>query len=138
MLLQRAGTGTIPPSGFAPPPWSSLVKNWDAQPVPESPTVTLGPTTISLGHDDDERLDEDPNYRTDVKGHDFGWDNEHPARKDDVGEFKISWRPVTNGEFYEYWSGEGKEMVQFPKSWVEENGEVMVRLFQLLHNSPSP
>jgi hypothetical protein len=42
-----------------------------------------------------------------------------------VGEFRIEWRPVTNGQFYEYWkAAEGK--VPMPKSWVMQNGNVMV------------
>ncbi|THH27007.1 hypothetical protein EUX98_g7189 [Antrodiella citrinella] len=123
MLLQRAGTGTIPPSGFAPPMWSILADAWDAAQQPAEATVTLGPTTIELGHDDDEVDD----ASTDVDGHEFGWDNEHPKRQVDVGEFTIEWRPVTNGEFYNFWKGEGKSKVQFPASWIEVDGEVRVR-----------
>lgn len=122
MLLQRAGTGTIPPSGFAPPMWSILAEAWDAARQPAEATVTLGPTTIELGHDDDEANDDS----TDVDGHEFGWDNEHPKRQVDVGEFTIEWRPVTNGEFYNFYKGEGKNKVQFPASWIEVDGEVRV------------
>ncbi|THH16530.1 hypothetical protein EW146_g4127 [Bondarzewia mesenterica] len=127
MLLQRAGTGTIPPPDFTPPCWSSLQASWESQPSPSMPTVTLGPATVSLGHDDNETEDEEIGKVTDVKNHDFGWDNEHPRRTVGVGEFKIEWRPVTNGQFYEFWKGDGKDKVQMPKSWVEENGEIMVR-----------
>jgi len=118
------GTGTIPPSvgGFATPCWESLAEAWDATPAPISATVTLGPTTVELGHDDYEADDE----TLDVRDHEFGWDNEHPRRKVDVGEFRIEWRPVTNGELYEFWkAAEGK--VPMPKSWVMDNGNVMVR-----------
>ncbi|KAI0631951.1 DUF323 domain-containing protein [Trametes polyzona] len=126
MLLQRAGTGTIPPSGFIPPVWDVLAESWNNQPEPISETVTLGPEEITLGHDDDEADDDS----TDVLGHAFGWDNEHPQRKVHVGEFKIEWRPVTNGQFYDFYvNGGGKDMdkVHFPKSWVEIDGEVFVR-----------
>lgn len=123
MLIQRAGTGTIPPSagGFATPCWESLAEVWDATPDPSSLTVTLGPATVELGHDDFEAEDES----LDVRDHEFGWDNEHPKHKVDVGEFRIEWRPVTNGQFFEYWkTSEGK--VSIPKSWVIHNGDVMV------------
>lgn len=122
MLLQRAGTGTIPPSGFAPPPWEILADSWDHQPEPETKTVTLDPADISIGHDDDEADDDS----TDVLGHSFGWDNEHPKRTVHVKKFKIEWRPVTNGEFYDFYTGAGKGKVQFPKIWLEVNGEVFV------------
>ncbi|EJF63190.1 hypothetical protein DICSQDRAFT_55495 [Dichomitus squalens LYAD-421 SS1] len=124
MLLQRAGTGTIPPSGFIPPPWEVLAESWDKQPLPAAETVTLGPEEISLGHDDDESQDDSTEG---VLEHSFGWDNEHPKRTVKVEEFKIEWRPVTNGQFYEFYTGPGKDKVQFPKSWVELDGEVFVR-----------
>jgi len=124
MLIQRAGTGTIPPSvgGFATPCWESLAETWDAAPEPPSATITLGPATVELGHDDFEVDD----ASLDVKDHEFGWDNEHPRHKVDVGEFRIEWRPITNGQFYEFWKkAEGE--VLLPKSWVIQNGEVLVR-----------
>ena len=122
MLLQRAGTGTIPPSGFVTPMWSILAESWDDAPTPAQSTVTLGPATIELGHDDPEDQDDS----TDVDGHEFGWDNEHPKRQVQVDKFSIEWRPVTNGEFYAFWKGEGKNKVQFPASWVEDKGEIKV------------
>jgi L-histidine Nalpha-methyltransferase / hercynylcysteine S-oxide synthase len=129
MLIQRAGTGTNPPSvgGFATPCWESLAEDWDAAPEPPSVTVTLGPATIELGHDDFE-ADEADDANLDVKDHEFGWDNEHPQHKVDVGEFRIEWRPISNGQFYEFWkTAEGK--VTMPKSWVVQNGEVLVSYF---------
>lgn len=130
MLLQRAGTGTIPPTGFVAPVWDVLEESWNAHPEPASEAVTLGPAEITLGHDDDEADDDS----TDVLGHSFGWDNEHPERKVQVGKFKIEWRPVTNGQFYDFYMREGKDMpkVQFPKSWVEIDGGVFVSPFLLL------
>ncbi|TCD60398.1 hypothetical protein EIP91_010236 [Steccherinum ochraceum] len=123
MLLQRAGSGTIPPSGFIPPKWSTLAEAWDSAPGPVKPAVTLGPASVELGHDDDEADDDS----TDVDGHEFGWDNEHPKRQVTVDEFTIEWRPITNGDFYAFWKAGGKDNVQFPASWVEVNGEVQVR-----------
>ncbi|PIL22429.1 hypothetical protein GSI_15117 [Ganoderma sinense ZZ0214-1] len=123
MLLQRAGTGTIPPAGFIPPPWEVLAESWDMQSLPTTETVTLGPAEISLGHDDDEVHD----HSTDVLDHSLGWDNENPQRTVQIEKFRIEWRPVTNGQFYEFYAGHGKGKVQFPKSWVELNGEVFIR-----------
>jgi len=124
MLIQRAGTGTFPPTvgGFATPCWESLAEAWDAAPNPSSPTVVLGPATVEIGHDDFEAND----ASLDVKDYELGWDNENPRHKIDVAEFRIEWRPITNGQFYEYWkTAEGK--VAIPKSWVKHNGSVMVR-----------
>jgi formylglycine-generating enzyme required for sulfatase activity len=95
---------------------------WNAAPTPSSSTVTLGPATIELGHDDSEGDD----ASLEVKDHEIGWDNEHPRHNVDVGKFRIEWRPVTNGQFYEFWKeGEGK--VSLPKTWVMDGGNMMVR-----------
>ncbi|KAK7022115.1 DUF323 domain-containing protein [Favolaschia claudopus] len=123
MLLQRAGTGTLPPAGFMPPPWESLAESWNALPEPEEATVTLGPATVTYGHDDDEMQDDA--FASDVAGHEFGWDNEHPKREALVEQFRISWRPVTNGQFYKYYVEEGD--VTLPASWVEVDGQMHVR-----------
>ncbi|KAF8073937.1 DUF323 domain-containing protein [Lyophyllum atratum] len=127
MLLQRAGTGTLPPPGFTAPPWSSLAATWNSTPQPKTKTVTLGPALVVLGHDDAEADDTDAVLATDVDGHEFGWDNEHGKRTVTVQKFEIEWRPVTNGQFYEFYAGAGNGTVQFPASWVEQGGEIMVR-----------
>ncbi|OCH92651.1 hypothetical protein OBBRIDRAFT_791097 [Obba rivulosa] len=123
MLLQRAGTGTVPPSGFSPPTWDVLAETWDSAPPPKVARITLGPATVELGHDDNEADDDS----TDVAGHTFGWDNEYPRRVVDVSTFEIETRPITNGEFYEFYKEEGRDIVQFPVSWIEIEGEVQVR-----------
>lgn len=124
MLLQRAGKGTMPPVGFIAPPWTSLAEHWDSALLPTSKTVTLGPTTLCLGHDDQEGFDLDAPEDLD---HEFGWDNEHPQREITVGQFKIEWRPVTNGEFYKFYLNEGRDQVDLPSSWVENGDEIQVR-----------
>ena len=124
MLLQRAGRGTLPPMGFTTPPWDSLAACWDSAPLPRSETVTLGPDTVIIGHDDSEADD----LASDVAGHEFGWDNEHPKREKHVDKFMIDWRPVTNGQFQEFYIGAGKGKIQLPTSWVEINGEIKVCL----------
>ena len=128
MLLRTVGRGTLPPSGFTPPLWSALTDSWDKALVPPSSTVTLGPETITLGHDDSEGDD----ASKDVEDYEFGWDNEHPQRQVDVGEFRIEWRPITNGDFYEFYNSGGSRKVAFPKSWCMVNDEVCVRLFRML------
>jgi len=133
MLLQRAGTGTVPPAGFIAPNWEALSTSWEAASVPKEVTITLGPTTISLGHDDNE---EEDLVAKDVKEHEFGWDNEHPKVQVEVGEFRIEWRPITNGQFYEFYKGyQGETPLEFPGSWVKsDNGEIRVR-FSLFYSS---
>ena len=93
-----------------------------------STTVSLGPATVSLGHDDPEADDADREKSVQVDNHEFGWDNEHPRRDVHVGEFRIEWRPVTNGEFYEFYI-QDKSRIQMPSSWVEHEGEIQVRHF---------
>jgi len=127
MLLQRAGTGTIPPPDFIPPNWTSLAQIWEAAPKLTISTVTLGPATVSLGHDDLEVDDNDPVKSFQVDGHEFGWDNESPMRDAHVAKFRIDWRPVTNGQFYDFYKNGGQQKVSFPASWVEHNGEDCVR-----------
>lgn len=129
MLLMRAGTpdGTRPPPGFTAPHWDVLAASWNSAARPATPTVTLGPATVTLGHDDlEEEEDTDPAKATQLDGHEFGWDNEHPKRQVQVDEFRIEWRPVSNGEFYEFWKGDGKGRVQLPASWVEIDGQPQV------------
>lgn len=128
MLLQRAGTGTIPPPEFAKPEWESLAAVWNAEPKLKSDVVTLGPEVLSLGHDDFEVDDKKSNKVSEVDGYEYGWDLEHPARKAEVNEFKISWRPITNGEFYEFYLGHDKDKIELPASWVVEDGIVRVSL----------
>jgi L-histidine Nalpha-methyltransferase / hercynylcysteine S-oxide synthase len=131
MLLQRSGTGTIPPPGFIPPNWESLAKGWDEAPLPKESSIILGPETVTIGHDDFE--EEDAKMGAEGVGeHEYGWDNEHPKREIEVGKFRIDVRPITNGEFYEFYVGEaakvwkGKEKVQLPASWLEKDGEIHV------------
>lgn len=128
MLLQRAGSGTIPPPDFTPPNWASLKEIWDTNPAPKTHTVTLGPATVSLGHNDIESEDTDPVKSLEVDGHEFGWDNESPKRDSHVEAFRIEWRPVTNGQFYEFYKNGGNLKVKLPASWIEHDDEVRVRI----------
>jgi formylglycine-generating enzyme required for sulfatase activity len=132
MLLQCGCAGTIPPPDFTPPNWVSLSRIWDAAPKPHCLTVTLGPATVSLGHDDFEADDSDPVKSLQVDGHEFGWDNESPQRFAHVDKFNIEWRPVTNGQFYDFYISGGQEKVKFPASWVKCQGKTCVCLKFLL------
>ncbi|KAK2464199.1 hypothetical protein APHAL10511_003656 [Amanita phalloides] len=125
MLIQCAGTGTLPPPNFTPPPWGLLVQHWANIPAPIEPTVIIKPNIITLGHDDCEGYDGIEDVKFAVHGHTFGWDNESPARSVAVGRFEVEWRPITNGEFESFWRM--RENVPFPKSWCLENGEVKIR-----------
>lgn len=134
MLVQRASTGTLPPPGFTPPPWSELAAAWDASVcAPSSLTVTLGPTTITLGHDDCEGDDLKPEVTHDMDGHEFGWDNESPMRQVEVGRVRMEWRPVTNAEYFAFWKASGETQVDLPPSWVLNEGGIEVRFL-----SPRP
>ncbi|KAF9013309.1 hypothetical protein BDQ17DRAFT_1231986 [Cyathus striatus] len=124
MLLQRAGTGTLPPPNFTAPNWESLSAIWNCSPAPAVRVVELGPAVIKLGHEDNE--DEDF-IASDVRQHELGWDNENPIREVHVSEFVIEWRPVTNGDFHSFYVGGGKEKVKFPASWIEQDGKIQVR-----------
>lgn len=130
MLIQRAGTGTLPPPGFAPPPWDALVAAWDASVrSPYTPTVTLGPATITLGHNDCEGDDLDPAMAHDVAGHTFGWDNESPQRAVTVGCVRMAWQPITNAEYLAFWkkAERDEDGAEFPASWVSTDMDVHVR-----------
>ena len=117
------GAGALPPPVFTVPSWTTLAVGWNQTPKPISDTVTLGPAMVMLGHDNNEANDKTPD---DIRNHEFGWDNESPKRQVLVGEFKIEWRPVTNGEFYQFYLGPGKGNVPLPTSWVEEAGAMKV------------
>lgn len=143
---------TIAPPAFHVPPFKSLAKQWDGEyahyyslPVQQR-SVELEGQEVFVGHWDDEAEDKDGK---DVLDHEYGWDNEHPRRSLSFIEEKVRmmWRPITNGEFYDFWKerstipkmnghavngcgGEkGKENITFPASWIRIEGEVHVRTF---------
>ncbi|KAL4071260.1 C-type lectin protein [Scleroderma yunnanense] len=125
MLIQRAGVGTLPPPGFTIPPWRALAEQWNTTPLPSTPTVTLGPTTITIGHDDCEGDDFTAKLSEVIDGHAFGWDNESPARVVEVKQVKMEWRPVTNADFLAYFKD--NKQVGLPASWVDSEEGIQVR-----------
>lgn len=129
MIIQKADSGcsgALPPPGIRAPAWVELVKQWDAIPTPVQRSVELGPEVIALGRDDSEV---DDHTATDAESHEFGWDNENPRRKVEVGRFKVDFRPITVKEFFEFWMGNADEGApkNLPASWVIEGGEIKVR-----------
>jgi formylglycine-generating enzyme required for sulfatase activity len=129
MLIQRAGSGTLPPPGFIAPPWKLLTQQWNTNPAPSTSTVTLGPAIVSLGHEDSEGDDFLDGVTEDVEGHVFGWDNESPERKVEVGAFRVDWRPVSNRDFEVFWRENGATQLGMPGSWVEEDGQIKACCF---------
>lgn len=132
MLIQRAGTGTLPPPGFPTPPFSLLASQWNStysQPS-RGPTVTIGTTELVMGHDDAESDDLKVGLEKDVFGRSYGWDNESPAKVVTVDRFKIDWRPITNEEYFTWWSTDKENTSRMmPPSWVMEGDEVKIRTF---------
>ncbi|KAF7299791.1 hypothetical protein HMN09_00985100 [Mycena chlorophos] len=137
MLLQKtgsgaigAGAGTLPPPEFVSPPWEALAEAWDAAPMPKEESVVIEGTSVVLGHDDIEAEDATTTATVDdARSHEFGWDNESPKHEVVVPTFRISWRPVTNGQFLAFYKAQNGS-VPLPASWVESaEGEIQVRTF---------
>lgn len=130
MLIQRAGSGTLPPPGLTAPPWAALKAQWAQIPPPSERVVALGPAKVVIGHDDSEADDLATELADTVSTHELGWDNESPERTVDVQRFKIDVRPATNGEFYAFWKAQrGTDgEIEWPASWVcdEAGGAVSV------------
>lgn len=126
ILIQRGGSGTLPPPGIMPPFWDILEGQWNNIPFPSSETVEVGPATVTLGHPDSEGDDRSEAVEMAVDGHVFGWDNENPERRYEVAAFRVEWRPVSNLEYHTFWSANGSPQSGLPVSWVEESGEILV------------
>ena len=128
MLIQRMhsdGMRTLPPPGFNPPLWDELFQERESIPPPVSNTVVLGPETLVVGLDDCETDDLLPELEHNIVGHEFGWDNESPRKDIQVEKFDIDFRPISNGESYEFWKQDGRDLAM-PVSWVGEGGEIKV------------
>lgn len=128
MLLQRAGTGTLPPPGFAAPDWSSLSRTWDAIAAAEAggKLLSFSAQRIELGHVDVESQDGAKDAPNDPAAweHEYGWDCENPTRDVDVKAFKIRSLPISNGEFRDFLKKKGSDYI--PPSWVKKNDEIEV------------
>ena len=129
MLIQKAGDedGTRPPPGIPPPDWEALEQKWSRRKETESnqeTKLTLGPCAVSIGHDDPETNDYEAQGPMYEEQHEFGWDKEHPKRIVNVKRFVIERKPISNGEYYQFWST--KNGANPPASWIVGDSGVMV------------
>ncbi|KZO97067.1 hypothetical protein CALVIDRAFT_536531 [Calocera viscosa TUFC12733] len=128
MLIQVAGepNGSQSPPGFAVPPFASLAKEWTAFPPASNPvpTVLLNAGSIKLGHDDLEAEDGLVTDEAWKETHEFGWDNESPARLVHHGSVRIEVTPITNGQYRAWWEQTERSV---PPSWVLVDGDIQVR-----------
>lgn len=103
------------------PPRGVSVSSWTIQETLSSaPSCTIDTGTVSIGHDDIERLDKSDEALESGTG--FGWDNESPQRQVSVDRFSIQSRPVTNGEYLLYLKENGLAN-RLPASWIDQGDE---------------
>ncbi|KAI5481354.1 hypothetical protein MNV49_004976 [Pseudohyphozyma bogoriensis] len=115
-----------PAPGFHIPDFKSLSASWDraiaAEGSSRSALLRFPSTTVTLGHDDDDRVDEMEDYEP---HHELGWDVEHPRREVAVKGFSLSSTPISNGEYLEWVrSLEMPSQDAFLSSWDSEKGSV--------------
>lgn len=135
ICLQACTSLNIPP-GMAIPDFASLSRLADREiaheravlgPNARQQRLTFDARTIEVGHDDDDRVDEQVAFDP---SHEFGWDVEHPQRRIEVGAFEIDALPVTNGEYLDWLVKNGglEESKLVPASWaVSEGAKVAVK-----------
>lgn len=122
-----------PAPGFTTPDWHALALQWRTQVAaeertPENTIVTYPASTVEIGHDDFEHLDNQTPYDP---AHTFGWDNESPKRIVKVPSFKISLLPISNGDYLRFWekqpASEKEELL--PGSWtIGSDGKVSIKV----------
>ncbi|KAB2579379.1 Ergothioneine biosynthesis protein 1 [Lasiodiplodia theobromae] len=105
MLLQS--DKTLPPPATVTPNFEQLA-NQAAREAVENEWFNIPASEISEGLDDPEDNDGPLRY--------FGWDNEKPRRKLNVGSFEAKARPITNGEYKDYL--EQTKCSELPASWA--------------------
>ena len=132
MLIQKAGDpdGTQRPAGFLPPVREVLARHdsWAEDHIGKPvATVSMEPSTISLGHNDSES-DDLLSDIVDSTDHEYGWDNERPQREVKITKpVKIETRPILNGEYLAFWKEHRKGM-DLPASWImTPNNDIQVR-----------
>ncbi|OBZ71960.1 hypothetical protein A0H81_08153 [Grifola frondosa] len=104
ILIQRSGSGMLPPPGFASPPWAHLAEQWDVIPAPTTPRAVLGPSAVVMGHDDQEPDDLLPEHERPLNG-----------------------VPSLTGSSSRSGVERARAVWDMPISWVEEDGEIKVR-----------
>lgn len=91
-------------------------------------TVTYPASTVEIGHDDFDHLDEQTPYDP---AHTFGWDNESPKRTVDVPAFKVSLLPISNSDYLKFWESKSsvEKQAYLPGSWtVGSEGNVSIKV----------
>jgi len=125
MLIQRAGTGTIPPSGFAPPVWLSLPSHPTSLVDEPNGLILLPAQTLIIGHNDEESKDLE--QASEIANYEFGWDNEHPRRKVAVvNSVRVENQCVSNAQYATFLRSSASGAREPPASWVQEGSEVKV------------
>ncbi|CAO3589920.1 unnamed protein product [Absidia cylindrospora] len=125
LLYMLVQSPNINHPAVAPPAWwYSQQHQQQQQPsfdfLSPAPLITFDSnTTVQLGHDDDEAMD----GKITSQSVEFGWDNEHPKRMVAVSPFEIQSRPVTNGEYWQFWKQQRQQQKEstlaawWPASW---------------------
>jgi formylglycine-generating enzyme required for sulfatase activity len=124
MLLQISDKVNSPP-GFTTPDWNGLKANWDRQVEADGGSearakarVHYGPSILVVGHDDPDSEDYERSFDP---AHAFGWDNESPERKVEVGAFEVDALPISNAQYLEYYLQRGSDSSLFPASWLQRD-----------------
>lgn len=123
MLVQMRSVN-LPPS-FTPPDWVSLSHGWDLEAeihkAEKDEVIEYSkPTLLKVGHEDSDKDDDHLEFSED---HEFGWDNEHPARMETVGAFKLSPKPISNHDYLNFllaFTSESSSLEEkdVPASWI--------------------
>jgi EasF-like predicted methyltransferase len=112
----------LPPAGVSQPSWKNKPYIMTNQVLSDAPVIEIPDGVVVLGHNDSENADF---TRLDTSSVEFGWDNEHPQRQVNVKSFSIQSRPVSNGEYYNYYRLTSQ--TNMPASWCEGTDGIHVR-----------
>ncbi|KFH42389.1 hypothetical protein ACRE_068860 [Hapsidospora chrysogenum ATCC 11550] len=104
MMLQSPKT--LPPPHTVRPDFEKMAEEASAVRV-QNEWFDVPAQTITVGLDDPEDGDDPTRH--------FGWDNEKPARKENVHAFQAKGRPITNEEYARYMYSTRTD--QIPASW---------------------
>lgn len=91
--------------------------------------IAFDGANVEIGHDDFEEMDKScstPQHKIN-----FGWDNEHPKRIIAVLPFEIQSRPITNGEYWSFWTESNYDKLLSPASWFIKSNEVTHQMPQV-------
>jgi L-histidine Nalpha-methyltransferase / hercynylcysteine S-oxide synthase len=108
MLLQSERV--LPPPGHAAPDFAAMALQAGKERSANS-WHKIPSTDLVVGLDDPENDNGPDRY--------FGWDNERPSRKVQVGAFEVQSRPISNGEYSRFLEETNFELL--PASWSTKN-----------------